>query len=152
MLGFATSYWSSTEYNNNNAWYQNFTNGTQNNNNKNNANSVRCIRKSINTLIPMITLEDVFQAYYDCRRNKSRTNNALVFELDYEARLIQLYEDIITGRYHIGRSIAFIVFSPSIREVFAADFRDRIVHHLIYNKINPYFEKTFIYDSYSCRV
>jgi hypothetical protein len=37
-------YWSSSEYNNNNAWNQNFGSGNQNNNNKNNANYVRCVR------------------------------------------------------------------------------------------------------------
>ena len=43
--GFASAYyWSSTEYNNNNAWKQNFDNGNQNNNNKNNTNYVRAIR------------------------------------------------------------------------------------------------------------
>ena len=43
--GFANSnYWSSTEYDNNNAWKQNFNNGNQNNNNKNNNNYVRAVR------------------------------------------------------------------------------------------------------------
>ena len=43
--GFASAYyWSSTEYNNNNAWKQNFDNGNQNNNNKNNTNRVRAVR------------------------------------------------------------------------------------------------------------
>jgi hypothetical protein len=42
---FASAYyWSSTEYNNNNAWKQNFDNGNQNNNNKNNTNRVRAVR------------------------------------------------------------------------------------------------------------
>ncbi|MBT7037755.1 hypothetical protein HN974_02910, partial [bacterium] len=35
---------------------------------------------------------------------------------------------------------------------FAASFRDRIVHHLIYDYINPIFERSFINDSYSCRI
>ena len=41
---------------------------------------------------------------------------------------------------------------PVKREIFAADFRDRVVHHLIIGKLNQLFEKQFIYDSYSCRV
>lgn len=51
-----------------------------------------------------------------------------------------------------GRSIAFIVNKPVKREIFAADFRDRVVHHLIVSKLNPLFEKAFIYDSYACRI
>ena len=50
-----------------------------------------------------------------------------------------------------SQSIAFIVNKPVKREIFAADFRDRVVHHLIINKLNPLFEKIFIHDSYACR-
>ncbi|MEI6389433.1 MAG: reverse transcriptase/maturase family protein, partial [Spirochaetota bacterium] len=46
----------------------------------------------------------------------------------------------------------FIVEKPVKREIFAAGFSDRIVHHVLINRLNPYFEKAFIYDSYSCRV
>lgn len=47
--------------------------------------------------------------------------------------------------------MCFIIKDPVLREVFAASFRDRIVHHLLYNWLMPIFEPTFIYDSYSCR-
>ncbi len=78
--------------------------------------------------------------------------NALAFEIDYESKLFELGEEIKNGKYEISRSICFISFEPVQREVFAADFRDRIIHHLIYNYINPYFERLFINDSYSCRI
>ena len=77
--------------------------------------------------------------------------NAIALEVDYESNLIALCDDINHGTYQPGRSIAFIVNKPVKREIFAADFRDRVVHHLIINKLNPLFEKTFIYDSYACR-
>ena len=96
-------------------------------------------------------LKDLFRAYYDARKNKRSTINALRFEIDYESKLFQLYEEIKNRKYELSRSICFISFYPVMREVFAADFRDRIVHHLIYNYINPVFERLFIHDSYSCR-
>jgi len=97
-------------------------------------------------------LDNLFQAYYNARKNKRNTVNALKFELDYEAKLFKLYQEIKSRTYELSRSICFIVFKPVQREIFAADFRDRIVHHLIYNYINPFFERIFINDSYSCRV
>jgi len=97
-------------------------------------------------------LYDLFQAYYDARRNKRRTINALAFEIDYETKLFELYQEIKSGKYKINPSICFISFKPVQREIFAADFKDRIVHHLIYNYISPFFERLFISDSYSCRV
>ena len=98
-----------------------------------------------------IELADLFEAYADCRINKRNTMNALAFELDYEQNLVTLWEEINLRTYSPGRSIAFIVDKPVKREIFAADFTDRIVHHLVINKLNPLFEKIFIYDSYACR-
>lgn len=98
------------------------------------------------------SLEEIFEAYFSCRRNKRETINALAFELDYENNLIQLWKELNDGNYQPGKSIVFIVHKPVQREIFAADFRDRIVHHLIINKLNPIFEKEFIQDSFACRV
>lgn len=106
---------------------------------------------AFHTISAAIRLEDLFEAYRSCRRNKRTTANALAFEVDYEANLIQLWEEINNGNYQPGRSVAFMVNKPVKREIFAADFRDRVVHHLIINKLNPLFEKEFIFDSYACR-
>lgn len=107
--------------------------------------------KSQECLSGQIALEEVFQAYYECRKNKRRTINALTFELNFEQEIIRLWQEINSGKYKIGRSIAFVVQKPVQREVFAADFRDRIVHHLIIDKLNPLFEEYFCEGSYSCR-
>lgn len=94
----------------------------------------------------------MFQAYFDCRKNKRNTINALKFEKHFEKNVFKLCEEIKSGTYQPGRNIAFIVNNPVKREIFAADFRDRVVHHWLINKLNPLFEKTFIYNSYACRV
>jgi len=97
-------------------------------------------------------LKDLFKAYYDARRNKRGTLNALKFEINYEHKLFELCEEIRERKYKLSPSICFIGGQSVRREIFAANFRDRIVHHLIFNYINPIFEKKFIYDSYSCRI
>ena len=99
-----------------------------------------------------LPIEDVFSAYYDCRKHKRNKTGALNFEVDLENNLIQLWNDLRTKNYKILPSTVFIVEKPVKREIFAANFRDRIVHHLLLMYLNPYFEKYFIYDSYSCRV
>lgn len=45
----------------------------------------------------------------------------------------------------------FIVNRPVKREIFASQFRDRVVHHLLFNYLSPLFEARMIFDSYSCR-
>ncbi|WP_170064409.1 RNA-directed DNA polymerase [Polaribacter glomeratus] len=96
-------------------------------------------------------LLDLFNAYYKARKNKRNTINQLEFEINYESNLIQLHNDIVNRVYSISPSICFIVNKPVKREIFAAHFRDRVVHHLLFNYINPSFENQFIEDSYSCR-
>jgi hypothetical protein len=152
------NYWSSTP-NGTNSYNLNFNSSSvnpANNNNRANGFSVRCVKDlqknyAKNGGDPELLLA-LFRAYFDTRRNKGSTANALAFAEGYEQKLFRLYEDIISRRYKIGQSICFIVDKPVKREIFAADFRDRVVHHLIFNYINPIFEKHFISDSYSCRL
>jgi RNA-directed DNA polymerase len=96
------------------------------------------------------TFTELVQAYFDCRKNKRNTATALLFEQDLESNLAGLYDDLIDGTYAPGKSICFVITRPKAREVWAADFRDRIVHHLFYNKISPRFYASFITDSCAC--
>ena len=96
-----------------------------------------------------VSLEEVIEAYYDCRRNKRNTVNQLRFEMDYERECIDLWHEINEHRYEPRRSIAFVVEKPVKREIFAADFRDRVVHHLIVHRIMPLLEAKFHPESYS---
>lgn len=98
-----------------------------------------------------ITLEEFFEAYYSCRRNKRGTGNALLFESNYEVELVKLHREVNEMTYEIGKSVCFIVTRPVKREVFAADFRDRIIHHLVVRRLEPLFESVFIDDNYNCR-
>lgn len=97
-------------------------------------------------------LLDLFQAYYDARQHKRDKVTALSFEINYESKLFALYQELVSGTYTISPSICFIIRDPVQREVFAADFRDRTIHHLIYNYLYSLFDTHFIYDSYSCRI
>lgn len=98
-----------------------------------------------------LTFEELYEAYVDCRKRKRTTINALEFEIEDSRKLFNLWTDLNHMNYEIGKSITFCVERPVKREVFAADFRDRIVHHLLINRINDILEKEFIEDSYSCR-
>lgn len=95
--------------------------------------------------------EELFEAYFEARQNKRNTINALKFEMQFESEVLLLAKEIENETYQLSRSICFLVSYPVIREIFAADFRDRVVHHYLIRKLNPLFEKTFIPDSYACR-
>ena len=155
-------YWSSTpnESNSNNAYNLNFNsdNHNMNNNNRNNGQSVRPVLELIESsdkvrhfsISKEQLLLDLYRAYKDARKHKRNRNYQLKFEFNLEENLIDLRDELISGTYKPYSSNCFIIHDPKMREVFAAHFRDRIVHHLFYNYTYKVFEKTFIYDSYSC--
>ncbi len=98
------------------------------------------------------SIEELFKAYYDVRRNKRNTVSQLRFEQHLEENLVLLFRELCSGTYVVGTSICFIISDSVKREVFAADFRDRVVHQLLYNRLYPFFDRRFIHDTYSCRI
>lgn len=99
-----------------------------------------------------VTIEEVEEAYYDCRKHKRGKKSSLEYELNYELNNLRLWRDLNSETYEISTCICFYVTRPKLREVFCANFRDRIVHHLIMRKFLPLFESCMIDDSYNCRV
>lgn len=95
-------------------------------------------------------LLDLYIAFYDARRHKASKSYVIRFEKNLKENLEQLCDDLYYGRYRAQPSKCFIITSPKKREVYAAQFRDRIVHHLYYNYTHVLFERTFIQDTYSC--
>lgn len=157
------NYWSGTlnESNSNNAYNLNFNSSDHyvNNNYRENGHTVRPVSElatsnsthSLYKITPQQLLTDLYIAYKDARKHKRRKKYQLNFELNLEENLIALRDEIYERKYVPKASTCFIVNSPIKREVFAADFRDRVVHHLFYNYTYSLFERVFINDSYSCR-
>jgi len=99
----------------------------------------------------MITFRQIFDSYTMCRKNKRNTINQLRFEVNAEQNLLALQSELNDRTYRPRRSICFVVNKPKLREIFAADFRDRIVHHLLVSHLELMAEPIFIHDSYACR-
>ena len=95
-------------------------------------------------------LFDLYIAYYDASRHKHKMAYVQKFERDLAANLNELCDDLLNRRYKALPSKCFVIDYPKKREVFAAMFRDRIVHHLYFRYTHQLFERTFIADSYSC--
>lgn len=142
----------STENSATNAWNLNFNNGNQNNNNKStNRNRVRPVSASRLKITGMVTATDIFEAYFDCRRRKRGKRSSIIYEMNYEERLLELRDAINDRTYSPSQSICFVVTRPRYREVFAADFCDRIVHHYIALRLEPLFEIVFNDRTFNCR-
>jgi len=99
----------------------------------------------------MFTFESIYKAYRACIRNKRNTLNAIRFEANLLENLTDLETSLQNRTYRPVRSLCFVAHSPKMREIFAADFRDRVVHHLLIDAIEPFYERKFIYDVYNNR-
>lgn len=99
------------------------------------------------------SFEDLYEAYNNCIKSKKSSIDYLEYELKHKKTdLIKLLDEINNKTYKVGNSYSFIAYKPKIREVFAASFRDRIVHHLLVWKLEDYFEKRFYKNVFSCRI
>ena len=99
----------------------------------------------------VFSFKKIQQAYLNCRRKKRNTINALRFEFNVADNLLNLERELNDKTYYPSRSILFAVCKPKHREIFAADFRDRVVHHFLVEYLERIFEPIFIHDSYACR-
>ena len=98
-----------------------------------------------------ILYEMLMEAFYKARKNKRSTYDEASFEVCLFRNLASLTRSILDQTYAPSRSMAFVVFRPVTREIFAAPFRDRVVHHFIFDWCYPWWARHFCYDSYSCQ-
>lgn len=97
-----------------------------------------------------LEISEVFQAYYDCRKTKRNSESARRYEIAFESNLVDLFRRLKEKTYEPAKSSFFVVLEPKVREIWAAEFEDRIVHHIIYNRFYSRFVNSFIHDSYAC--
>lgn len=94
----------------------------------------------------------LYISYLEARKGgKRKTHDEHIFEVNAMENLRLLHRDIMQKTYRPSRSTAHIIYNPVIREIFAAPFRDRVVHHLLFEAVSDWWDRRFIYDSYSCR-
>lgn len=108
--------------------------------------------KRLRNLWPqLIAFDNLWQAWRQARRGKSRSAGAVAFELNLERELLALQRELAEGSYQPGAYRLFTLYERKPRLIAAAPFRDRVVHHAVMNVIEPPLDRTFIFDSYACR-
>ena len=99
----------------------------------------------------IVTIESILDAWGRFLRGKRRRKDVAEFQNRLAENLSSLYYDLQNKAYRHGSYFAFNIFDPKLRNIHKACVRDRLLHHIIYKELYPYFEQRFIYDSYSCR-
>jgi len=99
----------------------------------------------------MFEFPSVYQAYIACRKGKRSSHNTQRYEVRLLDHLVSTSEALISRRWLPARSVSFVCKRPKAREIHAADFADRVVHHLLVPRLDALYEPLFIHDSYSNR-
>lgn len=73
------------------------------------------------------------------------------FDWNLEKNLVELRDELYSGSYRHGSYRTFTIADSKKRDIKAAPFRDRVMHHALVATLEPIFEKGFIFDSYACR-
>ena len=97
-------------------------------------------------------LWEFYKAYKEARKGKRNTADEYSFEVGGEIEnLMTLRDEVIKRAYEPRRGIAFITRRPVPREIFAAPFPDRVIHHFLFNHAEKWWDKRLDPGSYSCR-
>ncbi|MCI5139389.1 MAG: hypothetical protein D3922_13485, partial [Candidatus Electrothrix sp. AR1] len=93
----------------------------------------------------------VYKAWLNCRRRKRATPQAQCYEAYLLDNLVETAQELASGSWQPRCPVCFIVNKPKTREIHAAHYRDRVVHHLLVPKLEKLYEPIFIHDLYSNR-
>lgn len=121
------------------------------NNNKN----VKLVRGGLNgddLYEQVISLDNLFLAWKEFRRGKSKKTDVRKFESNLGENILEIHRELRSKTYKHSKYFSFYVRDPKVRHIHKACVRDRVLHHAIFRVLYPIFDKSFIFDSYSCRL
>ena len=93
----------------------------------------------------------MLDAWQEFVKGKRSRNDVLAFERDLAANLLGLHERLADLSYRHGPYERFAVCDPKPRIIHKATVADRVLHRALHRKLYPFFDRTFIADSFSCR-
>jgi len=99
----------------------------------------------------MISFENLLRAAHAAARGKRFKPGVARFVFDLERQLLRLHEELTAKSYRPGPYRTFTIYEGKKRQISAAPFRDRVVHHALTGVLEPIFERSFVFDSFACR-
>ncbi|MBF0452798.1 MAG: group II intron reverse transcriptase domain-containing protein [Candidatus Magnetomorum sp.] len=90
-------------------------------------------------------------AYKKAVKGKHDRSEVIDFKASFEKNIEKLRLDLLKRKPDVGHYYFFRVHDPKPRDICAASFPERVLHHAMMNICEPVFEQYAIYDSYACR-
>ena len=98
-----------------------------------------------------MSFNNLFLAWQEFKQGKRKRLDVQQFEFNLEDNLFQLHQELTTRTYQHSYYTSFYIQDPKLRHIHKACVRDRVIHQAIFRVLYPIFDKSFIFDSYSCR-
>ncbi|OHA52221.1 MAG: hypothetical protein A3A97_04935 [Candidatus Terrybacteria bacterium RIFCSPLOWO2_01_FULL_40_23] len=99
----------------------------------------------------IISVENLLSAWREFLCGKRKRKDVGLFSVQLMDNILALHRDLVDKSYRHDLYHAFKINDSKPRDIHKASVRDRLLHHAIYRIIYPYFDRKFIFDSYSCR-
>lgn len=100
----------------------------------------------------IISFDNLLISWQEFLRGKTKRKDVTKFQLHFMDNILLLHQELRDKSYQHGKYTAFKINDPKPRDIHKALVRDRLVHHALHRFLYPYFDRLFIYDSYSCRM
>jgi retron-type reverse transcriptase len=100
----------------------------------------------------IISMENLLSAWREFLRGKRKRKDVEEFSLNLIGNVLALHKELVNKNYQHGGYQAFKINDPKPRDIHKASVRDRLLHHAIYRILYQFFDRKFIFDSYSCRI
>lgn len=99
----------------------------------------------------IISIDNLLSAWREFLSGKRNRKDVAKFSLHFTDNILYLHRELSEKTYRHGPYRMFRINDPKPREIHKASVKDRLVHHAIYRVLYPYFDRLFIFDSFSCR-
>ncbi len=100
----------------------------------------------------IITFENLVLAWSEFVVGKQSKPDVQQFSRHLMDNILILHDDLASRKYCHGGYTDFYITDPKRRHIHKASVRDRLIHHAVYRQLYPFFDGTFVADSYSCRI
>ena len=99
-----------------------------------------------------ITFEEIYEAYNLCLKNKKRKLGTYKFVNDNLCEnLMEIVKQLNERSYIPKVSNCYVITESALREIYAAQFSDRIVQHFYMKEVEKILENELVDGCCSCR-
>jgi len=99
----------------------------------------------------LISIDNLLSAWQEFIKGKRNKKDVQIFSFRLMDNILSLHNDLKNKKYKHGGYECFKINDPKSRTIHKASVRDRLLHHAVYRMLYPFFDKTFIFNSFSCR-